>query len=803
MQSSESRQQQQQQEFAPSQGSWKGFFAQTKSWDKSFESGLMDDWERIGLGSFDPRSDKQFFVIDTPPPYPSGRPWHIGGASHYAQIDMIARSARMQGFEVLFPLGIDRNGLPVEIYTEKKYKISMRNTPREKFLELCRVALDDLEEEMIQTLRRMGYSCDYKNKYRTDDPSYRKLTQTTFIEQWKQGRIYKGKRPSNYCWDCGTTIADAEVEYGEITTRLVYFNMKLSDGEGSENIPVASTRPELLCSCQAVIVNPSDERYLHFVGRKAILPIYKREVPIIANPAARPEFGSGAVMVCSYGDYGDVLLFRELGLTEIIAIDLDGRMTKEAGPELCGLKVEEAREKMINMLKETGSLEKIESIKHRTPMCERSKTPIEIIPLDEYYLKVVDVKDELRQIARSLAFFPEMHRSILLNWIDVALDWPISRRRFYGTEIPVWYCENCSEPLLPEPGRYYQPWKEPPPGNPICSKCGGKSFIGDTRTFDTWMDSSVSALFITKYSEDDEFFQKTYPTSLRPQGKDIVRTWLHYSILRCWQLTGKVPWRYVRISGLGLDESRQKMSKSKGNVMDPLTILERYGAESFRLWIASEVSVGSDYVCSEERIASTGKFLSKLWNIARFISLYPIPKEPLSFDRLMPSDKWILGELSQLVSDCLDGYKGFNFFVPANRIRDFAWNIFASHYIELAKGRAYGTPFSHEETLSAWFTLHECLKTILLLLAPICPFITEAIWRGIYSQSTIHKELFPSPNIWSKEFVKYGKELVEFNSLVWNEKKARKLSLKDPISIKIPENLRLFEPDLKVMHKIS
>ena len=238
---------------------------------------------------------------------------------------------------------------------------------------------------------------------------------------------------------------------------------------------------------------------------------------------------------------------------------------------------------MIELLQKQGILEKVEEIRHRTPLCERSKTPIEIIPMDEYYLKVVDVKPKLEEIARSLHFHPEMHRSILLNWIEVALDWPISRRRFYGTEVPVWYCNQCKEPYLPAPGPYYQPWKDSPPAGAKC-KCGSTEFTGDVRTFDTWMDSSISALYITKYGRDATFTIGRILQQLA-QGKDIIRTWLHYSILRCSQITGQVPWGDVWVTGWGLDEKGERMSKSKGNVIDPILMLNRYGAENFRLWI--------------------------------------------------------------------------------------------------------------------------------------------------------------------------------------------------------------------------
>lgn len=778
-------------------------FEKLKSWDKTAEIRLLQSWDKAGLTKFNPETNKSIFVIDTPPPYPSGRPWHIGAAAQYSEIDMIARSSRMMGKEVLFPIGIDRNGLPVELYTEKKYNVSMRNTPREKFLELCSTALDDLEEEMTSVMKRMGLSGDFTNKYRTDSQIYRILTQTTFIEQWNDGRIYSGNRPSNYCVDCGTTIADAEIDYKELPTKLVYFRLNVVDSH-SGNITIASTRPELLCSCQAVIVNPADDRYKAFIGKKAALPFYHREVPIIEHPSAKPDFGSGAVMVCSYGDYSDVLLFRELDLHEIIAINLEGRLTSVAGEKLAGLKIKAARKAMIELMEEEKLVAKVEEIYHRTPLCERSNTPIEIIPLEEYYLKVVDFKDKLRSKAQEIRFHPQTHRQILLNWIDVALDWPISRRRFYGTEVPVWYCKQCNTPYVPEPGKYYQPWKDPPPNDPHCAKCGGSEFRGDERTFDTWMDSSVSPLFVTRYLDDKSFFEKTYPTGIRPQGKDIVRTWLHYSLFRCLQITGKAPWPDVWITGMGLDEKGERMSKSRGNVIDPVPVLDQYGADCFRLWAASEVSLGSDFNISIQKISGMGKFLTKLWNIARFINPLPQPKDLSTFEDLEFTDKWLLGELSKLIEDCSEGYNDYNFFVPANRIRDFTWNIFAAHYIELAKGRAYGQGFTEKEKISAQFTLHTGLRTILLMLAPICPFICDEIWQGLYSKTTsIHVEFFPRSQKWSQEYLEFGKKLMEFDSLIWNEKKSKGLSLKAPIDIKVPDKLQRFSPDLKVMHNLK
>lgn len=766
---------------------------QEKAWNPELELKILKQWEESHLYDFVPKDDN--FTIDTPPPYPSGRPWHIGAAAHYAQIDMIARTARMNGKNVFFPLGIDRNGLPVEFYTEKKHNIRMREMERGKFLDLCREALDDLEAEMIQIMKNLGLSADLENYYRTDSEEYRALTQATFIELWNKGLIYVAKRPNNYDWVSGTTIADAEIIYLDIPTKLVYMKFQIKNSDNT--ITIASTRPELLCTCKTIIVNSEDERYADLVGKKVIVPVSNQEVEIKTHHSAQKEFGSGAVMVCSYGDHNDVTLFRELKLEEAIAIGLDGRMTEVAG-EYSGLKLKQARTKIIEDLEKKGFVEKIEDVVHRTPISERSKNPIEIIPMEEYYLKQLDSVEKMKSLGSEINFHPPMHKQILMNWLEsISIDWPISRRRFYGTEIPIWYCKSCSEPHVPEPGKYYKPWKEEAPFNK-CRKCSSSEFVGEERTFDTWMDSSISPLFVSKYTKDEDFFKKTYPATIRPQAKDIVRTWLYYTLLRCEQLTNQKPWSEAWIMGYGLDEKGMKMSKSKGNALDPLPIIQKMGADTFRFWSASEINHGYDFRCSEQKIESTKKFLSKLWNVSRFLSSFPI----IDSATLAPTDKWILSELDGLISKCKKGYVEYNFFIPAIALREFTWNLFAAHYIEMVKSRAYGIGFSEEEKNGAIYTLHKTLSTILKLLAPITPFITDYLWQTLYSKQSIHKELQVQQEL-PEDMTKFSKEIIEFNSNVWNEKKRKNLSLKDSVSISIPENLIQFKKDLRSMHNLE
>ncbi len=764
-----------------------------KAWEPKLEEAILKKWEDEKLYDF--KLEDNNYTIDTPPPYPSGRPWHIGAASHYAQIDMIARTARMNGKNVYFPIGIDRNGLPVELYTEKKHGIRMRETERGEFLKLCQNALDDLEAEMIEIMKSLGLSGDFKNYYRTDSEEYRKFTQETFIDLWKKGVIYLATRPNNYDWVSGTTIADAEIVYDDLPTKLVY--MKFIVKDQNKEIIIASTRPELLCACKTVIVNPEDERYSELIGKKLVVPLTNKEVTITPHHSAKIEFGSGAVMVCSYGDQNDVALFRELQLEEVIAIGLDGRMTESAG-DYQGLKPKQARTKIIEDLENSVMVEKIEEISHRTPLSERSKTPIEIVPMEEYYLKQKDSIDKMKKLGSEIEFYPNMHKQILMNWLEsISIDWPISRRRFYGTEIPIWYCKECSEPFVPEPGKYYRPWKDSCPAEK-CEKCGNTEFIGEDRTFDTWMDSSVSPLFVTKFNRDDEFFKKTYPTGIRPQAKDIVRTWLYYTLLRCEKLTEQKPWSEAWIMGYGLDEKGMKMSKSKGNAIDPLPVIQKSGADTFRFWSASEINQGYDFRCSEQKIESTKKFLSKLWNVSRFLSSFPI----IESGKLTDSDKWILSELDKLISVCNEGYSKYNFFVPATALREFTWNIFAAQYIEMAKARAYGIGFDDDERDGAIFTLHKVLSTILKLLAPITPLITEHLWLTLYSKNSIHKEQLPEiENV--ENMTAMTQPIIEFNSRVWNEKKQNNLSLKDSIKIEIPENLNQFKKDLVAMHNLE
>jgi valyl-tRNA synthetase len=773
-----------------------------KFWSKEFERPVFEKWKKNKCYAFNRNTGKPVFSIDTPPPYVNA-PIHIGHATTYTLMDMFARYRRMKGFEVLFPLGLDRNGLPIEVAAEKKFEISILDMKREKFLEYCHKLLEESSDITQDSFLRLGISFnsweegkEIGDVYLTDSDDYRALTQATFIDMWNRGLIYEDNRINNYCPGCRTTLADEEIDYIEVPTDFndIIFTCK----ETGEQLIIGTTRPELICTCGMVIYNPDDERYKHLEGKTAVTPIFEKEVPIRPHTIADMEKGTGLVMMCSAGDQSDIRFFREIGLEPVIAIEADGTMNRHAGL-LNGLKVADARKKMKEELKKRKLLVASRKIMHKTPVCERSKDHIEFIAMPEYYLKQVQFKEDMKKIARQIKFFAPESRQILLDWIDnVSIDWPISRRRYYATEIPLWRCKKCSEFILPPKGKYYQPWKERPPVQKC--RCGSTEFKGEERVLDTWVDSSISPLYILGYPS--KYFQEHSPCTLRPQGKEIVRSWLYYTLLRCYLLTDRSIFRDVWINFHILDERGKKMSKSLGNIIDPQVILEKFGAEPFRLWTAAEGNLEkTDFKCSMERIEGSGKTLAKLWNVARFVSQFQKAARP---KKLCETDAWIINELNKIIELSEKCYEKYDFHNPTVALRHFLWETFASHYIEMAKNRAYNQHgvFTREEQESALFTLHRCLETILKLWAPVIPLITYKLYEEITGKD-VHMENFPETERIEK-FDITTEEIIQLNSAIWRAKKDNNISLKHGIKeATIPERLRLLEKDLKAAHGIE
>jgi valyl-tRNA synthetase len=773
-----------------------------KTWSAKLEKEILSLWEKENLYTFNPDPSKPVYSIDTPPPYVN-TPIHIGQAYTYTWMDAIARYKRLLGFNVLFPIGLDRNGLPIEVQTEKEYHIRMFSMSRQEFIDKAKKLLDEAGNTSISILKELGHSYNNWNisyslggSYRTDDPEYRRLTQDTFIQLYRKGLIYEAEKTTNYCPACRTVLSDAEVEYKQSNTSLNFIKFKTTDGE---ELVIATTRPELLPACKLVIYNPEDERYKHLNGKEVFVPLFDFKVKILEHPAAKREFGTGLVMICSFGDYTDIRILRELNIQPTYVINQDGKMNSESG-KYEGLTIKEARAKIIEDLKDNNLLIKTEEVVHEEPICWRSKNPIEFISMNEIYLKQIQFKDELISIVDQMKFYDPQSKNLLIDWIrSISVDWVISRRRYYGTEIPLWYCEKCGESILPEPGKYYIPWKEPPPVHQ-CPKCGNSEFKGETRIFDTWFDSSSSEQYILGYLWNADFFEKNFPCSLRPQGKEIVRSWLYFTLLKSYLLFGKPPFKDIWINYHIVDEKGEKMSKSLGNIISPRQIIDKYGAEVFRIWTFTEGNIlTGDVRYSNERAEGAGKFLTKLWNLGRFISSFPIVEQA----DLTPSEEWILSEMTSVLNGVLNAVENYNMNAVALSLRNFTWKIFADHYVELVKPRAYGAGnITKQSQEAAWFGLHFTFKNILILLSPLVPFITDYFWRSIYANQSIHATKMPILNFKSK-YLELTESLIAFNSKVWNEKKARGLSLKDKINIDIPDELNPFKPDLVLMHNIG
>jgi valyl-tRNA synthetase len=780
-----------------------------KRFTKEMELAVYEDWKENNSFIFDKDSKLPVYSIDTPPPYINS-PVHIGHASTYVIMDFIARYKRMMGYNVLFPLGLDQNGLPIEISAEKKYKVDFTRIGREKAVEYCRQLLNETTSESVDSFFKCGIGFSSWKEgtqigdiYQTDSPDYRAVTQSTFIDLYNKGLIYEADKVVNWDPKLQTTVSDSEIIYEDRPGFFHDIVFKVKDS--GEEVIIGTTRPELICTCGMVIYNPSDKRYQHLEEKTLITPYFNKEVLCKAHPSAEIDKGTGIMMMCSYGDLTDIRFFMEQKLDARVAINKNGTLNENAG-DLNGLKIKEAREKIIEGLKAQNLLKKMTPTQaHRTPISERSGAAIEFIQMKEYYLKQLEFKDEMRRIASEVNIYAPESRQILLDWIDsVSIDWPITRRRFYATEVPAWYCKKCGSIQLAKKGEYVQPWREEYKGK--CEKCGGEEFRGDERVFDTWFDSSISPLYILGYERHPEFFKEHEQCSLRPQGKEIVRTWLYYTLLKDYLLTGKTIFKDAWIHHHIVTEDGTKMSKSKGNGIDPHNVLEKFGSGPFRTWCAVEGNLDKgDFRCSYTRIENAGKLLEKLWNVSKFVSMFELTKEQSNEIELMEIDKWMIQETDKIISETKKGYEKYDFHNPSVRIINFIRDEFASNYIETVKRRAYNNDalikFSEAQRNAAVKTLRETLDSLLLLLYPINPAMTHFIYKNLFNKE-IKEEKFP--NTKNIKSTISSEEIQLFNSAVWKTKKDNNLSLKDEIKKAIaPKSLEPVEIELRAMHNIK
>ncbi len=702
---------------------------------------------------FDWNSEKPHYIIDTPPPYPTGS-FHIGNTLNWCYIDFIARFKRMKGYEVMFPQGWDCHGLPTEVKVEEIHGISKNDVPREEFRRLCVEFTKKNIERMKKAMKRLGFSIDWSKEYVTMYPEYYRKTQISFVRMFERGLIYKGYHPVVFCPRCQTTIALAEIEYVKGKTKLNYIRF----GDGEDSVVIATTRPELIPACVAIAVHPEDERYGHLIGKKVKVPITNHEVEIIADEDVDPEFGTGIVMICTFGDKQDVKWWKKHNLPLRAILNKDGRLNELAG-KYKGLTTREAREKILEDLAREGRLIKQEVIDQNVGVCWRCKTPVEIVVEDQWFVKVD--KDRILEEARKIKWVPEHMFSRLESWVEgMEWDWVISRQRIFATPIPVWYCKKCGEIIVAkEEWLPADPTKDKP--KEPCPKCGSTEFEGEKDVLDTWMDSSITPLAITGWPDD--WKEKDYPVSLRPQGHDIIRTWAFYTILRSLALVGRIPWKEIVINGMVLGEDGRKMSKSLGNVVEPDEVIEKYGADALRQWAASGV-VGDDVAFSWKEIVAASRFQQKFWSILRFTLLHLNEKPECDAELLRDADVWILSKLMRLVKEVNEHMENYRFAEALKAIRSFAWYEYADNYLEIVKNRLYSG--NEDEKKPAKFVLYTAMSVLTRLLAPFTPFLAEECWQRLHegigeNVESVHLQRYPEIeeilNVLSKKYEEFAK----------------------------------------------
>ena len=761
-------------------------------------------WEKEHIYKFNPDTKKPIFSIDTPPPTVSGR-MHIGHAFSYTQMDFIARFHRMFGEELFYPFGTDDNGLATERLIESINNVKNTEMDRKSFVRLCLKTLEKIRPDFIQDWKDLGISADYSIYYSTTNDHSQKISQKSFLDMYKKGREYRKNAPIMWCPECHMAIAQVELEDREKHSQFVYMKFEVETGD---TITIATTRPELMPACVAIFVHPDDKRYQKFIGKKVKIPFFNREVKVYANEAADPEFGSGAVYHCTFGDEDDINWVIKYNLPIIEVVNKDGTLNEKAG-KYKGMKTKEARKAIIEDLKKARLIEKIEPIKHTVNVHERCHTEIEFIMTEEWFIKYLDLKEKFLKAGAKIKWFPPFMKNRLDNWIHgLKWDWCISRQRYFGVPIPVWYCEKCKEVIVADESQLpVDPLKEKPPIK-VCPKCGHDKFIPEPDVLDTWATSSLSPFLAIDLFKNHSVYKKLFPMSLRPQAHDIITFWLFNTMVKSLLHHNKNPWENAMISGWALDPKGKKMSKSKGNIIDPRDYLDKYCADALRFW-ASCSKLGEDMPFQEKDFVTGMKIITKLWNASKFAIMHfeNYALEKFNVNDLTTIDKWILSALNTVIKKATNFFLKYEFSRAKLETENFFWNIYCNYYLEIVKDRLYNTKnYSKQEISSAHYTLYTATLSILKLFAPIMPFITEEIYNLYFAEKEKKKSIHIS------DWPDYRKELVfnkahaigKFTIHVIEEarkaKSAKNLSMKASIN-KIIAKSKLSKKDFTLIEK--
>lgn len=734
------------------------------------------------------RDGRPIFFIDTPPPFTSGD-LHVGQGYWVSIADTIARYKRMRGYDVLIPQGWDTHGLPTELKVENKLGISRNN--RELFEKSCVEWTLKMISIMKADMIRLGYRPDWEGfEYSTHTESYLKAVQLSLIDMYEKGYVYLDTFPVIWCPKCETAIAQAETGYQEEDGFLYTVKFEL---EESGCISIATTRPELIPACQAIAVNPKDERYTRFVGKKVRVPYTQKSVPIIQDEDVDKEFGTGAVMVCSYGDEMDIKWIKRHALGSEQIIDEKGRFTK---PEfLYGKSVKSARETIVQKLKNDGLLLDERAIKHKVLIhAERSdcRSPLEFLEKTQVMIRLKQSLDKIREIADNMLFYPEFMRNKLKDWLSsIEWDWIVSRQRVFGTPLPFYHCKACNA-LLPVPKELlpFDPRKQPPPFNK-CVNCSSYDLEPLTDVCDGWIDSSITPLFVAGYFNGDKaLFEQAYPASIRLQGQEIIRTWLFYTIFRCNAIAGKPPFKAAVVHGWVLDLEGRKMSKSLGGAALVRQVISQYGADSLRYTLLT-FPIGFDFEYAHELVRKGKLFMQKIWSAYRFTA--PYVRDVSDNIELSPVDHWILSELKTTIESVTRSFDRYEFSEGLSKFYDFFWHDFCDEYLEAIKFRLA----SEKQDDAAVYTLNKVAWCALRLLAPVMPHLAEEIYQRFFKRTliSIHEATWPDPQ--EVRFDQKSAELGEMTIKVIKEARRVKVAQRIPLSQPLNKLMVSLPPDLE------
>ena len=686
------------------------------------ETKIYDMWQRGGYFHAEADESKKPFTIVMPPPNVTGQ-LHMGHAMDATLQDTLIRFKRMQGYNALWLPGVDHAGIATQIKVEEELRVKEGLTRydlgREKFLERVWQWKQQYGNRIVEQQKKLGSSCDWDRARFTMDEGCSKAVREVFVSLYEKGLIYKGSRIINWCPNCVTALSDAEVEYVDKPGHLWHIRYPLADGTGE--VVVATTRPETMLGDTGVCVNPNDERYKDIVGKKVILPLVNKEIPIVADDYAEMEFGTGCVKMTPAHDPNDF----EVGLRhnlEVVRVLDDNGVVNELGGKYEGMDRYDARKAIVADLEAGGYLVKIEDHAHNVGTCYRCHKDVEPIISAQWFVKMKPLAEEAIRVVKEgqTQFVPDRFSKTYMNWMENVRDWCISRQLWWGHQIPAWTCSECGHITVSREDACQ------------CEKCGSKNITREEDVLDTWFSSALWPFETLGWPEKTKDFEYFYPTDVLVTGYDIIFFWVARMIFSGCEHTGKTPFHTVLIHGLVRDNQGRKMSKSLGNGIDPLEMIEKYGCDALRMNMVTSNSPGNDMRFYVERCEAMRNFANKLWNASRYVMMNlgeDAKNELPEISKLEIADKWVLSKLNTLIAEVTDNLEKYELGIAVQKVYDFIWDTYCDWYIELTKARLYSEDESRKQTAIA--VLVYVLDQILRLLHPFMPFITEEIWQSL------------------------------------------------------------------------